>query len=316
MASKIAALVSSLSTLESRLLILLSLQYPLTFLLPSTYAFTTTIALLLGILLTNQFSRKSNLPSLTPEDCVRDVKKGRWTAQPGNTGDTGTKKLAQEGVVCCVVGASSNQYVPSISFLLSSFFSEDQVSKGRTINPPISIETDRASWPKFRENSPLGFQAPGFAEVDKYFTGIWKEAEARRTEWGCKSQLFSNETLHVLLLSSLELISVSIVLGGTVGLHMQTPTGVTGVSLSYWKTVDGLHTFASSPAHRDGWNWWNRNVEQHPHLGIMHEVYAAPPNAWENIYVNFVPFGMGKFCLSFWGGLSPCLLCSTHVPGI
>lgn len=36
-------------------------------------------------------------------------------------------------------------------------------------------------------------------------------------------------------------------------------------------------------------------MAEHDHLGIMHEVYAAPAGAWENINVNFVPFGMGEF---------------------
>ena len=58
--------------------------------------------------------------------------------------------------------------------------------------------------------------------------------------------------------------------------------------------MDGLLAFSTGPAHRDGWNWWNRVVKEHPHLGIMHEVYDAPPGAWENIYVNFPPFGIGE----------------------
>lgn len=58
--------------------------------------------------------------------------------------------------------------------------------------------------------------------------------------------------------------------------------------------MESLHAFAQGPAHRAGWNWWNRTVKQHPHIGIMHEVYAAPKGHWENIYVNCPPFGMGE----------------------
>ena len=39
----------------------------------------------------------------------------------------------------------------------------------------------------FCEKSPLGTKAPGFAGVGEYFMKMWKEAEARRDEWGCKS---------------------------------------------------------------------------------------------------------------------------------
>ena len=66
------------------------------------------------------------------------------------------------------------------------------------------------------------------------------------------------------------------------------------VSLSYWKDVESLHTFAQGPTHRAGWDWWNRTEKQLAHIGIMHEVYAAPKGHWENIYNNFKPFGMGE----------------------
>lgn len=72
------------------------------------------------------------------------------------------------------------------------------------------------------------------------------------------------------------------------------PTSMTRVVLSYWRSVEGLQAFTVGPKHREGWDWWNRTVYEHPHLGIMHEVYAAPPGAWENINVNFIPFGIGK----------------------
>ena len=36
------------------------------------------------------------------------------------------------------------------------------------------------------EHSPLGTNAPGFADLGKYFAEMWKEAEARREEWGCE----------------------------------------------------------------------------------------------------------------------------------
>lgn len=36
----------------------------------------------------------------------------------------------------------------------------------------------------------------------------------------------------------------------------------------------------------------------------MHEVYAAPRGQWENIYVNFRPFGMGELSLSLRDGSS------------
>ena len=91
-------------------------------------------------------------------------------------------------------------------------------------------------------------------------------------------------------------------LGKATGLEGVTPdTKSTVITLSYWKNLESLQAFAAGPAHQEGWAWWNRTAEQHPQLGIMHEVYAAPHGHWENIYVNFKPFGMGKF-----GWLRPC----------
>lgn len=59
-----------------------------------------------------------------------------------------------------------------------------------------------------------------------------------------------------------------------------------------FSTVEGLHAFVCDPVHREGWGRWNRTVHKRSHIEIMHEVYAAPPGAWENMNVNFVPFGM------------------------
>ena len=70
-------------------------------------------------------------------------------------------------------------------------------------------------------------------------------------------------------------------------------TADTIVTLSYWRDLESLHAFAHGDLHREGWDWWNRNVKRWPHLGVMHEVYAAPEKCWENIYINFPAFGLG-----------------------
>lgn len=71
-------------------------------------------------------------------------------------------------------------------------------------------------------------------------------------------------------------------------------TGNAIITLSYWKSMAYLNAFAQGPAHRAGWEWFNRMTRSHPHLGMMHEVYAMPTGHWENIYKNFTPFGMGE----------------------
>lgn len=61
----------------------------------------------------------------------------------------------------------------------------------------------------------------------------------------------------------------------------------------YFRTIEDIHRFAHSPIHRDGWNWWNKVADTHPHLSIMHEIYAAPKKQWENIFLNYHLTGIG-----------------------
>lgn len=69
------------------------------------------------------------------------------------------------------------------------------------------------------------------------------------------------------------------------------------MTVYYFRSMAGLHKFAHAPAHRAGWNWWNRTVKEHPHISIMHEVYEAPAGAWESIYVNYKPIGLGMLSI-------------------
>lgn len=111
---------------------LFSFQYILILLFSPVNACLLTIALTIlvakslhaaGILVLQPASRRQ--PALQwEEDYLKDVKIGRWTAQPGLVAKrareeeegngvekgTGTEmKPAQEGVVCFVLGASANQ---------------------------------------------------------------------------------------------------------------------------------------------------------------------------------------------------------------
>lgn len=112
MGSKLTATISSLTAVNPQLFMLLFLQYVITLLFPSAYSFLPTVLLLFGTLLI----QKSTPSTFKPENYLRDVRMGRWTAQPGlverrdDEEDAGTRKLAQEGVVCFVIAASINQY--------------------------------------------------------------------------------------------------------------------------------------------------------------------------------------------------------------
>lgn len=81
---------------------------------------------------------------------------------------------------------------------------------------------------------------------------------------------------------------------------MTVETNTTLISLSYLKDVEPLRAFAQGPAQCAGWDCKNRTMKSHPHIGIMHEVFAAPKGHWESCFVNMKPFGMGK-CGPPWG---------------
>lgn len=73
---------------------------------------------------------------------------------------------------------------------------------------------------------------------------------------------------------------------------MTTAGGNALLTISYWKDIEHLHAFAHGSTHRLGWDWWTAENKKHPHIGIMHETYAVPKGAWENIYQNCQPVGM------------------------
>lgn len=136
--------------------------------------------------------------------------------------------------------------------------------------------------------SPDGIGDAGFQELGVHFRAMWKELEQNREKWGCEHVMASNSRLNRYPLNLL-------VLGKTATFGGLTPdVKHTVLTLSYWKDLDSLNAFAQGPLHKAGWAWWNKSTKTLPHLGIMHEVYAAPKGNWENIYVNFRPFGMGK----------------------
>ncbi|OJJ56089.1 hypothetical protein ASPSYDRAFT_207819 [Aspergillus sydowii CBS 593.65] len=120
-----------------------------------------------------------------------------------------------------------------------------------------------------KSNHPLGILSPGFQKVGDYFTSMVKDLEQNREEYGyltSSSYISNNDEAHNAARGQL--------------------------TVYYFRSMAGLHRFAHAPAHRAGWDWWNRTVKDHPHISIMHEVYEAPAGAWESIYINYKPIGL------------------------
>ena len=59
--------------------------------------------------------------------------------------------------------------------------------------------------------------------------------------------------------------------------------------IMYFKSKADVVRYASSPLHREAWDWYNKAAKQYKHLGIMHELYEAPAGQWETVYKNMEP---------------------------
>ena len=66
--------------------------------------------------------------------------------------------------------------------------------------------------------------------------------------------------------------------------------------LQYWKDFDSLERYARSrdERHWPAWTAFNRNVGNDGTVGIYHETYAVQGGAYETVYGNMPPFGLGK----------------------
>jgi hypothetical protein len=65
------------------------------------------------------------------------------------------------------------------------------------------------------------------------------------------------------------------------------------VFVAYFRSIEDIHAFAYSDAHRKGWEWWNSVAsEERRHIGINHEVFEAEAGKWEGVYINCQPLGV------------------------
>lgn len=112
-----------------------------------------------------------------------------------------------------------------------------------------------------RINHPMGLFAPGAKELGDYFQGMTKSLEEHAEQYGF--------------------------LGMTSWLNSNTREASNELmQVGYFRNIEGLHAFAHSEHHREGWMWFNKHVKQYPHLAIFHETYEVPKGKWESIYVN------------------------------
>jgi hypothetical protein len=72
--------------------------------------------------------------------------------------------------------------------------------------------------------------------------------------------------------------------------------GRTTIMVQYWRSMDALLSYAKTrnAEHLPAWRAFNKLVGTNGDVGIWHETYRVRPGDYENIYVNMMPFGLGK----------------------
>ncbi len=86
-------------------------------------------------------------------------------------------------------------------------------------------------------------------------------------------------------------------------LYTNKASGLLGVlgsgmtMLQYWESTEKLLSYASdrNGQHFPAWADFYKRVGKNGDVGIWHETYVVPNGAFESIYVNMPPHGMGKF---------------------
>ncbi len=65
--------------------------------------------------------------------------------------------------------------------------------------------------------------------------------------------------------------------------------------VQYWASVDQLMDYAANPEarHRPAWTDFHKRIGDSGDVGIWHEAYRIQPGAYEAIYANMPPHGLG-----------------------
>jgi Domain of unknown function (DUF4188) len=79
-------------------------------------------------------------------------------------------------------------------------------------------------------------------------------------------------------------------------LHARTHFGLPNILVvQYWRSFEHLHRYAtgSETLHLPAWRAFNRAVASNGDVGIWHETYLVKAGAYEAIYNNMPPYGLG-----------------------
>lgn len=71
--------------------------------------------------------------------------------------------------------------------------------------------------------------------------------------------------------------------------------GRTTILVQYWRSFEDLDRFARADdlPHLEAWRRFNRAVRDSGDVGVWHETYQVRAGAYEAVYANMPPFGLG-----------------------
>jgi hypothetical protein len=79
-------------------------------------------------------------------------------------------------------------------------------------------------------------------------------------------------------------------------LHARTHFGLRNIMVvQYWRSFDALEAYARNKdaAHLPAWQAFQRAIGTNGDVGIWHETYVVRAGAYENVFVNMPPYGLG-----------------------
>jgi hypothetical protein len=78
-------------------------------------------------------------------------------------------------------------------------------------------------------------------------------------------------------------------------LHVEAVFGPNPLLVQYWRSFEALEAYARARdhEHQPAWAWFNRALGSNGDIGIWHETYLVQPGAYETVYNNMPPFGLG-----------------------
>lgn len=84
---------------------------------------------------------------------------------------------------------------------------------------------------------------------------------------------------------------------GLLGVEQYIANPMRPLVVQYWRSYEALESYARNrdATHWPAWVAFNKKVASNGDVGIWHETYLVKQGAYETVYNNMPPHGLGKF---------------------